>query len=300
MEKRKAFKSNPIKSNLRQYGFAYIFILPTLLYLVIFQFYPLFESIRLSFTDLSFLKPDSGKYIGLKNYYELLFNDPNFWPIVKNSFIWVLGSAVLQFLIAIPAALILNNKIFARGLWRGLVMVPWVTPTVIMGVIFKVICDGDYGLINYYFHSNVVWLGNEYTVWPTLLFTSMWKGFPYATLMMLAGLQGIPKDVYEAAYVDGCSKFKQIFKITLPLLTPILFVSGLISIVMSWTKFELIWVLTAGGPGTLTSVLPTYVYTKSFINFDMGGGAAVATISMLFMLVFIILYLKLFKTKDTN
>lgn len=177
-------------------------------------------------------------------------------------------------------------------------MIPWVTPTVIMGVIFKVIFDGDYGLLNYYLQTDIVWLGNEATVWPTLLLTSVWKGFPYATLMMLAGLQGIPKDIYEAAFVDGCNKFKQFFNITLPMLMPVLFVSGLVSIVISWTKFELIWVLTAGGPGTTTSVLPTYVYTKAFINFDMGSGSAVATISMLFMLVFVVIYLKLFKNNN--
>lgn len=282
-------------SKIKKNGFAYMFILPTLLYLIIFQFYPLVESVRLSFTDLSFLHPGSGKYIGFANYYELLFNDPYFLKIVGNSLIWVFGSTILQYLIAVPAAMVLNHTIVVRSLWRGLLMIPWVTPTVIMGVIFKVIFDGDYGLLNYYLHTNIVWLGNENTVWPTLLLTSMWKGFPYATLMILAGLQGIPKDIYEAAFVDGCNKLKQFLKITIPLLMPVLFVSGLISIVISWTKFELIWVLTAGGPGMATSVLPTYVYTKSFVNFNMGAGSAVATISMLFMIVFVVIYMKLFR-----
>ncbi len=285
-------------ANIKKNSFVYLFILPTLLYLIIFQFYPLLESVRLSFTDLSFLRPGSGKYIGFANYYDLLFKDPYFWNIVWNSLIWVFGSTFLQYLLAVPTAMCLNSSIRGRSLWRGLLMIPWVTPTVIMGVIFKVIFDGDYGLLNYYLHTNIVWLGNENTVWPTLLLTSMWKGFPYATLMILAGLQGIPKDIYEAAFVDGCSKFKQFYKITLPLLMPVLFVSNLVSIVISWTKFELIWVLTAGGPGTATSVLPTYVYTKSFVNFDMGTGSAVATISMLFMLVFVVLYLKLFNINE--
>ncbi len=294
-------KLSPVSSQLsviRKNFLVYLFVFPTLLYLIVFQFYPLFESIRLSFTDLSFLRPGSGKYIGFENYKNLLFNDPNFWSIVLNSFVWVFGSTIFQYLLAVPTAMVLNSALAARSLWRGLLMIPWVTPTVIMGVIFKVIFDGDYGLLNYYLQTDIVWLGNENTVWPTLLLTSVWKGFPYATLMMLAGLQGIPKDIYEAAFVDGCNKFKQFFKITLPLLTPVLFVSGLVSIVISWTKFELIWVLTAGGPGTATSVLPTYVYTKAFINFDMGAGSAVATISMLFMLVFVVFYLRLFKNNN--
>jgi len=285
-------------ANIKKNKLVYLFILPTLLYLLIFQFYPLLESIRLSFTDLSFLRPGSGKFVGLANFKDLLFNDPNFWRIVKNSFGWVLGSTIFQYFIAIPAAMVLNGRLVARPLWRGLLMIPWVTPTVIMGVIFKAIFDGDYGLVNYYLNTNIVWLGNASTVWPTLLLTSVWKGFPYATLMMLAGLQGIPKDIYEAAFVDGCSKLKQFFKITIPLLMPVLLTSSLVSIVISWTKFELIWVLTAGGPGTTTSILPTYVYTKAFINFDMGSGSAVATISMLFMMIFILFYLKLFNRNN--
>jgi multiple sugar transport system permease protein len=277
---------------------AYAFILPTLLYLLIFQVYPLFESVRLSFTNLSLIKPGSGKYIGFANYRRLLFDDSNFWKIVANSALWVFGSTILQYIVALPTAMLLDQKLFGRSFWRGILMVPWVTPTVIMGLIWKWIYDGDYGLLNYYLSTSTVWLGNTSTVWPSLLFTSMWKGFPYATVMILAGLQSIPKDLYEAAYVDGCGGFMRFRKITLPLLAPVLLISCLVSVIISWTKFELIWVLTGGGPGYATSVLPTYVYTKSFVFFDMGLGSAVATISMLFMLVFVIIYLRFLKRTD--
>ncbi len=284
--------------NYRGLWFAYLLILPSVLYLLIFQLYPLLESVRLSFTDLSFLRPHSGKYIGLKNYIQLLTQDTVFWKIFVNSLIWVLGSTIMQFAIAIPAALILNAKLPYRPLWRGLLMVPWVTPIVVMGLIWKWIYDGDYGLLNYYLHTKVIWLGNSATVWPSLLFSSMWKGFPYVTLMLLAGLQGIPVELYEAAYVDGCSGVKRFFNITLPLLMPVVFVTGLICIVTTWTKFEMIWVLTAGGPNYSTSVLPTYIYTNSFQFFNLGIGSAVATISTLFVLVIIMIYLRLFNANE--
>lgn len=272
--------------------FAYAFLLPALLYLLIFQIYPLFETIRLSFTDLHLLNPRSGGYIGFGNYRQLLFEDPNFWSIFKNSFIWVFGSSLLQFAIAMPAAILLNQKIRFKGLWRGLVMVPWVTPTVIMGLIWKWIYDGDFGLLNYYLGTNTVWLGNPDTVWGALLVTSMWKGFPYALVMFLAGLQGIPNELYEAATIDGCSGSQKFFHVTIPQLAPVTSMVVLISIVTSWTKFELIWVLTAGGPGYRSSVLPTYVYTKAFGSFEMGSASAVAVISMIFVALFSILYLK--------
>lgn len=279
-----------IKSNY----FFYLMILPTLLYLIIFQIYPIFESVRLSFTDLSFLKVGSGKFVGLQNYKTLLFGDPNFWPLFLNSLLWVFGSTVLQYLFAIPAALILNQKIRARGLWRGLMMVPWVTPVVIMGLIWKWIYDGDYGILNYFLHTHVVWLGNQATVWGSLLLVSLWKGLPYATLMILSGLQSIPLDLYEAAYVDGCGAWKRFQYITLPQLRPVVLVTALTSIVQSWTKFEVIWVLTGGGPGYASSTLPTYIYSKSFVMYDMGGGSAVSVIAMAFMMIFVVVYLKVY------
>ncbi|MEH7248057.1 sugar ABC transporter permease [Neobacillus niacini] len=288
-------KLTVIRDNYKKYSIAYWFILPTLLYLAVFQVYPLFESIRLSFTNLNFLIPTSGEYVGFQNFKELLFNDPEFWGIVGKSLFWVLVSTVLQYLIAVPAALILNQSIRFRSLWRGLLMVPWVTPIVIMGLIWKWIYDGDYGLLNHYLGTDFVWLGDDRTVWLSVLLASTWKGFPYATLMILAGLQGIDRSLLEAASIDGCSRFQSFFRITLPLLKPVLAASAMISIVITWTKFEMIWVLTGGGPGVSTSILPTYIYTKSFQYYDMGLGSAVAVLSMIVMLIFIAFYFKLLK-----
>jgi len=273
----------------------YLFLLPTVLYLIIFQLYPLLESLRLSFTNLSLLIPGSGKFVWLDNYKKLLVQDKDFWNILFNTFFWVIASTVLQYLLSIPAALVLNQKLKLRPLWRGLTMVPWVTPTVIMGLIWKWMYDGDYGLINYYLNTHISWLGSEWTVWPSLLLSSTWKGLPYAIIMVLAGLQGIPGSLYEAAYIDGSSDFQAFRKITMPMLKPVLMVSVMISIVMTWTKFEMIWVLTAGGPGVKTSILPTYIYTKAFQYFDFGEGSAVAVLAMIMMLIFIMIYVKAVK-----
>jgi multiple sugar transport system permease protein len=287
-----------LKSRLTKYGFIYAFLAPALLYLIVFQLYPLIETVRLSFTNLSFLRPSSGQYVGFRNYRRLLFADSNFWPIFWNSFIWVFGSLILQYLLALPAAVVLKKAIRLRSLWRGLLLIPWVTPTVIMGLIWRWILEGDYGLLNHYLHTSIVWLGDPHTVWPSLLLVSLWKGFPYETIMFLAGLYGIPGELYEAADIDGCGRLRRFFVITLPMLMPVMLVVILTGIVISWTKFELIWVLTVGGPGFATSVLPTYVYSKAFSYYDMGGGSAVATISMAVMVVFILIYLKYFKWDD--
>ncbi len=280
---------------------AYLFLLPTLAYLIGFQTYPLVENIRLSFTNLSLIGRESVEYVGWENYRHFLAVDKQFWSILWNTVVWVFGSVLFQFVLGIPTALVLNMRIRARGLWRGLILIPWVMPVVVVSIVWKWIFDGQWGILNFFlreFHlisRNVIWLGNPQTVWPSLLLTSAWKGFPYITLMVLAGLQGIEKEVYEAAKVDGATGFRLFWHITLPLLQPTIFVSGLVAIVTTWTKFELIWVLTEGGPGNTTSTLATYIYTNSFVFYDMGKGAALAVMSTLVVLIVSLFYVKMLR-----
>lgn len=285
---------------IKEFGFGYLLLAPVVLYIVIFQFYPLFETVRLSFYEYSLISGKSMTFNGFTNYWKLMFEDIHFWTIFKNSFIWVFGSTALQFLIAIPAALILFSKLRGRGLWRGLMMVPWVSPVIVIGIVWKWIYDGQFGLLNQYMKTlgfiqeNIVWLGDEQWVWPALLLTSAWKGFPYITLMLLSGLTGISKEMMEAAHVDGATTWQRFTRITMPLLKPVIYVTGMVSIVSSWTKFEMIWALTGGGPGYATSILPTYLYTNTFVYFDFGKGSAIATLSMIFVLIIVLLYARIF------
>lgn len=282
----------------RKYGFVYFMLLPTVLYLLVFQVYPLIESLRLSFTDLSLLVPGSGKYVGLQNYVKLLTEDANFQPILFNILKWVLCTTPLQILMGLAAALILNQKLRFRGLWRGLAMAPWVTPMVITGLMWKWIFDGSYGLLNYYLGTSYVWLGDDATLWPALFLVSVWKGFPYVTVMLLAGLQGIPGDLYEAASIDGCGTLKKWRYVTLPSLMPVVRVTTLLIFIQQWTRFELVWSLTQGGPGYRTSMLQTYVYTKSFRFYQLGEGSAVAVISALLVMLIMVVYLRLMMASE--
>ena len=286
-------KLRPAGQTAGRYWFIYLMILPTAAYLAVFQVYPLIESVRLSFTNLSLLVPGSGKYVGLQNYIRLLVNDANFMPILRNTLWWVVCTTPLQMLLGMAAALLLHQRLRGRGLWRGLAMAPWVTPMVITGLMWKWIYDGSYGLLNYYLGTDFVWLGNDATLWPALFLVSMWKGFPYVMVMLLAGLQGIPADLYEASAIDGCGALKKFRHVTLPSLAPVLRVTTLLIFIQQWTRFELIWSLTQGGPGYRTSVLQTYVYTKSFRFYQMGEGSAVAVLSALMVLAVMALYLRL-------
>jgi multiple sugar transport system permease protein len=285
---------------------SYFLVLPVVLFILIFQLYPLLDTIRLSFTNTNFLIPTSGKFVGFSNYYNILFNDSVFWMTVKNSFLWVFVSLIFQFILGLITAMLLNKKIPGLGLWRSIILIPWVTPVVVMGIIWRWIFNGDFGILNYALQQlhllkePVIWLGEKPWIWPSMLLTSVWKGYPYMAIMMLAGLQGIPESLYEVASIDGAGAVTKFFKITLPCLLPVIFVTFLSSVIISWTKFELIWVLTHGGPGFDTSVMATYVYSKSFLYYQMGNGATIATISSIIMVLFLVLYYRFFNPADSN
>jgi multiple sugar transport system permease protein len=291
-------KKNIVGIARRQMRVAYAFIAPPLLYLIIFQIYPLFESIRLSFTDLTPVKAGSGSFIGLINFKILLFEDPYFWLTVKNTLIWVIAPTILQYTGGILIALVLCQKLIGMPVWRGLLMVPWIIPTVIAAVLWRWIYDGQYGLLNYYLGTRILWLGEQKLIWPSIVFMAFWKGISYASVMMLAGLQGIPVEIHEVVRLDGAGPIRKLFCVTFPLMRPVLYTSVATSIVLSWTKFEVIWALTKGGPGYYSSTLPTYIYSKSFLYNLFGQGSAVAVLSMIFMLIIILLYLRIFKVED--
>lgn len=282
----------------------YLLLLPSVAYLLSFTIYPILNVFYLSVTDLHLVKSLVPHFVGLRNYVELLRDDPDFRRIVVNTFIWTFGSTALQFCLGLATGLILNARLPARGFWRGIMLVPWVTPIVVVGIIWRWIYDGSYGLLNYYLnalgllHRYVVWLGEDATVWPALLLASLWKGYPYMCLMLLAGLQTIPQDVYEAADVDGASGFRRLWYITLPLLKPVAAIVTLVALVLTWNNFQMIWVLTEGGPAYATSVLATYVYTKGFVFFQLGSGSAVATLSILVILGVCVVYARTVRLEE--
>jgi multiple sugar transport system permease protein len=288
----------------RRHRVPYLLLLPSVLYLVSFTIYPILNVFYLSLTDLHLVKSLVPHFIGLKNYVELLRDDQDFRGIFLNTLIWTFGSTALQFCLGLATGLILNARLPARGFWRGIMLVPWVTPIVVVGIIWRWIYDGSYGLLNYYLQAAglisryVVWLGEDATVWPALLLASLWKGYPYMCLMLLAGLQTIPQEIYEAADVDGASGFRRLWYITLPMLKPVAGIVTLVALVLTWNNFQMIWVLTEGGPAYATSVLATYVFTKGFVFFQLGSGSAVAGISTLVVLVLCVLYARMLRLEE--
>lgn len=280
----------------------YVLILPTLMYLGLSLLYPVGYNIWLSFHRLDLLRSPNPVYVGPDNYKHLLLGDPNFWSVVVHTLFWVAGSTILQLAAALPAAVILHHATHGRSAWRGFLMVPWVTPVVVAGIMWRWIFDGEWGVLNFclqklgLIRSPIVWLGDAFWAWPALLLTSLWKGMPYVTLMLLAGLQSVPDELLDAAAVDGAGNWTRFWRITFPQLYPVVYVSSLVTIVTTWTKFDLIWVLTQGGPGFATSILPTYVYTNAFMFYRLGMGATVATVSVVLVVGLAMVYVRRFQS----
>ena len=207
------------RSGMRSTRFWLLLMLPVLIALAVLQFYPFLETLRLGWTNSSARQPDA-EFVGVKNFTTLLKDDPHFWGIMRNSFIWVLLSVILQLIIGTAAALVLNMKIRFLAFWRGLLMVPWVTPTVVVGVIWRWIFEGsNAGLSNYVLgrigvlDEPIVYLASNFWVWPVLLFASTWKGVPFVTLLVLASLQGVSSDLHESAAVDGAGRWLSLIHI---------------------------------------------------------------------------------------
>lgn len=276
----------------RDQGFWVLLMAPVLVFLLASQFWPLIDTTRISVFDYQPTRSPDSTFIGLQNYVDLFMNDRRFWTITRNSFLWMIGSTVSQMVLGTAGALILNMNIRFRGLWRGLMMVPWVTPVVVVAIIWRWMFDGgSNGIVNYYLEGAgvieepLVWLSSNIGAWLVLLLASLWKGTPFVILLVLAGLQSLSSELTESARVDGAGAVQRFRYVILPHLRPTLVVTSLIALVTVWFKFELIWALTTGGPSFATTILPIYVFTQAFRDFNFGMAGAVATIAMLMLLV---------------
>jgi len=226
-------------------------------------------------------------FIGLNNYWDAL-HDPVFWLAFQNGMIYSFGSTLLSVVAGLLAALILNEEFKGRGFLRSAVVFPYVVPTIVVVLLWKFMFNSR-GVINQVlFEMGIVkqytsWLGDQRFSMITVILISTWTWFPFAAINLLAGLQGIPIIYYEAAALDGAGPIQRFFSLTLPLLAPILIVVILLRSIWAFRNFDMIFLLTRGGPLTSTYILPILIYDETFGKFRLGYGSAVATLLILFL-----------------
>jgi multiple sugar transport system permease protein len=267
-----------------------ILLSPTLLLFALLIFYPMAQAVMLSLDKVSTLTLRA-QYVGLANF-EALLADPAFKTTFLNTLIWTAGAVILQLLIGVGAALLLNGRLVARSAARGLILFPYLLPTAVAVLVWRWLFNDLYGLVNYALISiglistPLPFLSQAPNAMITVILVGTWKFFPFVVIAVLARLQSIPQSLYEAARVDGAGSWSLFRDITLPQLAGVLSVVILLRSIWDFKEFDLIYLMTGGGPGISTQTLPILVYRQAFQLLNFGRGAAVAVLMFGFMLLF--------------
>lgn len=290
------------RSNGRRTREAYGFILPGVLYMLVVVGYPIVYNFILSFKDTSVrnLATETSKFIGLQNYIEL-FHNPTFILVLKNTFVFTIGSLIFQFTIGYLLALFFYKKFTLSGPIRGLMLIPYMMPMAVTGLLGQnLFLNG--GLINNLLSkigiAGPAWLTSTSTAMIAVVIMNCWVGIPFNMLLLISGMSNISEDVYEASAIDGASRMQQFWKITMPLMKDSILAVLMLGFIYTFRAFDLMFIMTAGGPLNSTDVLGTYSYMLSFTQYQFSKGSAVAIVLFLCLLLIGILYLLLLRKDD--
>jgi multiple sugar transport system permease protein len=274
-----------LKSNKGWLGFWYM--MPAVLLLGLFLAYPLGLGIWLSFTDTKIGR--AGKFIGLENY-EWLAGDSVFWLSVFNTLLYTIVASAIKFAVGLYLALLLNKNLPFKALIRAAVLIPFIVPTVLSAIAFWWLYDSQFSILSWMLKKmglitqNIDFLGDPNNARASTIFANIWRGIPFVAITLLAGLQTVSPSLYEAATLDGASKWQLFRHITYPLLTPIIAVVMTFSVLFTFTDFQLIWAMTRGGPVNATHLMATLSYQRAIIAGQLGEGAAISTAMIPFLL----------------
>ena len=267
--------------NREKYGF--IFILPALIGTFIFIIIPIFCSFALSFTEWDLL--NEIKFVGLDNY-KSIFSQGEFIQILVNTFVYAISTTIFAVIIPLIIAAGLNSKIRGREIYKTVYFLPFITPAVVIAIVWGWIFDPNIGGINMLLKTHYTWLFSTHLAMPVLIFVSVWKLIGYNVVLFLTGFSAIDSSLYEAAKIDGAGANETFFKITLPLLKPTTYFVMLVTLISSFQVFDLIYVMTSGGPQDSTNVIVYSIYKYAFEYFDVGKSCALAYI--LFVIIFVL------------
>lgn len=272
-------------------GLGLVFMLPAAVLLLVFLTYPLGLGIWLGFTDEKIGRP--GIFIGLENY-EYLIDDSVFWLSVFNTLLYTTLASIFKFALGLWLALLLNEHLPFKAFFRAIVLLPWVVPTVLSAIAFWWIYDAQFSILSWamiqlgIIDQPINFLGDPNNARASVIAANVWRGIPFVAITLLAGLQTIPPSLYEAATLDGASSWQRFRHVTLPLLTPIIAIVMTFSVLFTFTDFQLIYVLTRGGPVNATHLMATLSFQRGISGGNLGEGAAIAVAMIPFLLAAIL------------
>lgn len=296
---------NKIKRFFKYDNIGILFVLPAFLYMLVFVGYPILRNIVLSFQDVTAFNLVQGEknFVGLANYTEI-FKDSVFRTSLGNTLLFTVCCLVVQFLIGFALAVFFNKRFVISKPLRGILLVPWMIPITVTALIFKLLFATDIGVLNYILKSlhliseNIEWLTTPSTAMIALICANVWIGIPFNMILISTGLTTIPKELYESASIDGATGVQSFFKITLPLLRPTIESVLILGFIYTFKVYDLVYVMTSGGPVNSTHMLSTYSYKLSFDMFQYSKGSAVANVLLVILMVFGVFYLRATKEEE--
>ena len=282
-----------------------LFVFPAFLYMLVFVGYPIVRNIILSLQDVTMANLVHGmkKFVGFQNYIEL-FKDSVFPTSLINTLVFTVRCLVMQFIIGFALAIFFNKRFAISKPLRGILLVPWMIPITVTALIFKLLFATDIGVLNYILKSlhlvseNIEWLTTPQTAMFALICANVWIGIPFNMILISTGLTTIPKDLYESASIDGATGLQVFFKITLPLLRPTIESVLILGFIYTFKVYDLVYVMTSGGPVNSTHMLSTYSYKLSCEMFQYSKGSAVANVLLVILMIVGVFYLR--ATKEEN
>jgi multiple sugar transport system permease protein len=279
-----------------------LLISPAIILICSLLVYPVLYGVWLSLFKKHSFFPDQ-RFVGLANYFYLLKNS-DFWMSVWYGTVYSVSTIVLQIVVGVIAALIVNETFRGRNFVRGVILFPYVIPTVVAIILWKWLLNNQFGLVNYLMLSvgliedPVSWMGKDH-IMTSLIIISVWEFFPFVVLSVLARMQTIPPTLYEAAQVDGAGPIRRFFHVTLPQLRNVLFVVILLRSIWMFTKFDTVWLLTQGGGAEkYIRTLPVYAYMRTFMYYQAGLGSTLAVIMFIILIVSTAIYFKMFRREE--
>ena len=303
----KGIKKSLWKSQTGDKIFAIALMIPAIITTVSFILVPVVDSIYRSFFDYKVRNIISGQPGVWNNFanYTKLFSNGKLIPSMTNTLAFVVGVVIAQFVLGMALALILNSNVKFSRFIRSIMMVPWVVPTLISGLVWLWMFQPQYGLVKYFVGiltkgriTDFAILNNPATAMFGVSVAALWKQIPLATLLLLAGLANVPEDMQEAAKIDGANGVQRFFRIVLPYMKSVIKVTVSMSIIENFKQFPLFWTMTGGGPNNSTTTMAILSYREAFVSNNFGSGAAVTTVWMLMMIIVVYIYNRIFKSED--
>ncbi|MBI1776862.1 MAG: sugar ABC transporter permease [Proteobacteria bacterium] len=287
----------------RRSRFAYVLILPSLIVITLLDLYPVIEGAVVSFQNQNMMRPNPEAFVGARHYMRALFDDVTFWSSLGRTLTWTAGAVAGGYVVALCLALLLDRELHGRNFFRALFLLPWVVPDVCTALLWKWLYGDEFGVINFLLlragliDLPIQWLANPKMAMAAVIGVQIWKLYPVMFIVLLAALQNVPRELHEAATIDGANARQRLRHITLPFIRPTSVIITLLASIWTFQSFDIVYLLTGGGPSDATKILPTLIYQKAFWGLEMGYATALGLLMLACLLAISVVYLLVYRAQ---